>query len=112
MNREEIDITKWVWKTKDQRTIRMIDMDLKHLQSAHTHSCIKELEYHNLGNIHNQLREQLERVAEIRGIKLQYPDERFPARAWGEYFVNVRKVDSVTPQPIKLSSGETKGVSE
>ncbi len=112
MNREEIDITKWVWKTKDQRIIRMIDMDLKHIQSAHTHSCIKELEYHNLCNIHNQLRDQLEKVAELRGIKLQYPDERFPARAWGQYFVNVRKTNRITPEPIKLSNDNTKGVLE
>lgn len=112
MIQEEKDITKWVWKTKDQRTIRMIDMDLKHIQSAHTHSCIKELEYHNLGNIHCTLREQLEKVAEIRGVELKYPDERFPHRNWENYFVNIRQVKKVVPEPVKLSQGDSKEILE
>jgi hypothetical protein len=86
----------------------MIDMETKHIQSAHTHSCIKELEYHNLGNIHNNLREQLEKIAELRNTELKYPDERFPHRNWGNYFVNVRQVNSVVPERVVLGKEEPK----
>lgn len=99
-----MDITQFYWITKDNAKIRMIDMEVRHLQAAHTHACEKEFEYFHKQNIFNSLREMLEKVAAAREIALKYPDERFPSKKWGKYFCAIRQTNAIVPEPIVLSN--------
>lgn len=88
-------LEQFFWMTQDNTKLRMVDMDPKHLQAAHTHACEKEFEYFQRQNIFNSLVEKLEAVAKARGIILKHPDERFPSKRWGKYFSSIRTTNQM-----------------
>lgn len=79
------------WKTKDGRVIDMMQMDADHMQNAFHHTTLRELQYNNKLTTLVEIKEQLLEAAKKRGIKLLYPDERFPSSRYGNYFANDRK---------------------
>lgn len=101
---EQPNINDFIWIDKEGTVLKMIEMDEKHLQYAHTHSCLKEFHHHNMGSIFSNLRDQIETVAELRGIKLFYPDETHPSPKFGAFFCNVRKVKAVTPATARATA--------
>ena len=97
---------KYIWKDSEGRELDMIQMDEKHIQYAHTHACGQEFKYHKLSGFFSDKRDELEEVAELRGIKLIYPDEKHPSPKWGNYFCAVRQTKKVTLQIAKRPSIE------
>lgn len=97
------DLTKWYWNRKDGTKVRMIDMDESHLKKAFEFVCMKEMEYHNKGSRHAELREQLEKIASVRNIEVQYPDEIKPNKPWGNFFKFMRKTKSVVGKTIVVA---------
>ena len=91
------ELKEFVWIDKEGTKLRMLEMDEKHLQYAHTHACLKEFHHHNMGSLFSDLRDQLETIAEHRQIKLFYPDETHPSPKFGQFFCNVRKTKKVIP---------------
>lgn len=86
---------EYFWIDKDQNKILMTNMSPDYLQRAHTHMALKELDlWHKLNNF-NELKEQLETIADLRGVKLQDPDQLSPQYEWGSYFVNRRKTKAM-----------------
>lgn len=81
----------YVWLDKEGTKLPMIDMDAEHLKSAFNHACMKEFIYHQRTGFFSDLRDQLEEVAEKRGIELIYPDENHPSPKWKGYFNALRK---------------------
>ena len=92
----------YIWKDSTGANLDMMTMDEKHLQYAHTHACGQEFKYHQLSGFFSDKRDQLEEVAELRGIKLIYPDQKHPSPKWGNYFCNTRKTKAIVP--IKAQS--------
>jgi len=90
----------YVWKDSDGIKLKMMDMEAKHLQYAHTIACGQEFKYHKLSGFFSDKRDELEKVAAIRGIELAYPDEKHPSPKWGNYFCSIRKTKAMQPQKI------------
>ncbi len=86
-----------IWKTKDGHDLEMMKMDEEHLQKAFIHINSKLLHYHRTSCKFDELREQMEEVAEERGIVLKYPDEAFPSPKWGKFFSAIRKTRDMMP---------------
>lgn len=82
---------KRLWKSKDGSVLRMEDMSEVHLKKAFLHVAGKLFHYFQSSKKLDELQEQLEEVAKERGIKLDYPDEKFPSKKWGNYFEHRRK---------------------
>ncbi len=97
---------KYYWKDGENHLLDMMQMDEKHLQYAHTHACGQEFKYHKLSGFFSDKRDQLEEVAELRQIKLIYPDEKHPSPKWGNYFCAIRQTKMVTPSIMKRPSVE------
>lgn len=93
----EPSLENFVWLDKEGSPLKMLEMDEKHLQYAHTHACLKEFHHHNMGSLFCNLRDQIEAIAEHRGIKLYYPDETHPSPKFGKYFCTVRQNKKVAP---------------
>lgn len=87
----------YLWKDAEGNKLDMMTMSVQHLQYAHTHACGQEFKYHKLSGLFSDKRDQLEEIAELRGIELAYPDEKHPSPKWGSYFCNIRKTKSVSP---------------
>jgi hypothetical protein len=91
-------MTNYIWKDKDGIELNMLEMNEKHLQYAHSHACGQEFKYHQLSGFFSDKRDQLEEIAQLRGIELSYPDEsNHPSKKWGTYFCNIRKTKAVVP---------------
>ncbi len=87
----------YVWLDATGNKLKMIDMDAKHLQYAHTHACGQEFKHHKMSGFFSDLRDQLEEVAALRGVELVFPDEKHPSPKWGNYFKNIRKTKAMLP---------------
>lgn len=94
------NLNNFVWRTKDGATLKMIDMDVKHLQYAYAYACLKEFDYHIRSGNFSDLRDQMEAVAEARGIVLLYPDDKHPSGKCKQYFCNLRKTKAITPRAV------------
>lgn len=101
------EIEKDIWITKDGRHIPINEMEATHLASAFLHCCTREFSVFSKINIlysklntMTVLKEKLIKAAELKGIKLQYPDEKFPSNQWGNYFEAERKVKTMQPEMV------------
>jgi len=94
----------YIWKDSEGRELDMMQMEEKHLQYAHTHACGQEFKYHKLSGFFSDKRDELEEVAEKRGIKLIYPDEKHPSPKWGNYFCAVQQTKKIVPTFVRQSS--------
>lgn len=88
---------QYYWIGRDGTKIFMKDMSPDYLQRAHTHISIKELDLFNKLNNFNELKEQLEEIASLKGIKLKDPDQLTTTGAWGKYFCNRRSTKAIVP---------------
>lgn len=86
---EKTEDFKWI--TKEGKKINMVDMDKQYLITIYNRVCLNELEAFNRSNTFSKLRDQIEAVAEQKGIRLEYPDQKFPHYKWGNYFNAVRQ---------------------
>lgn len=96
----------YFWKDAEGKKLNMLEMEVKHLQYAHTHACGQEFKYHKLSGFFSDKRDEFEEIAELRGIKLAYPDEKHPSPKWGNYFCAIRQTKKVTLQIVKRPSIE------
>lgn len=96
------------WLTKDGKHLKMVEMDSKHIQAAHAHACAKEFEYFYKSGFFSDLRDQLEQVAEAKGISLAAPDENHPNSKKAEYFKRSqeRLKTKKLPEPVQTASNE------
>jgi len=112
MNQQQ-ENPKYFWKDGTGQYLDMMKMDIKHFQFAHTHACGQEFKYHQLSGFFSDKRDQLEEIAEKRGIKLIYPDEKHPSEKWGNYFCAIRQTKKVVPTFVRRPSiTEFKGLEQ
>lgn len=88
-----------MWIDKGGKKTKMLEMDTEFLLKAFTSICTREVDAYNKVTTLYRVREQLEEVAKIKGIVLEWPDIKFPHARWGKYLESVRKTE-VKPTSI------------
>lgn len=89
---KELDLIKeGIWKGADGKAFKMSEMSEEHLQKAFSRCCSQEFQAFNRQNMFDSLRNKIQEIAKQRGIKLSYPDERFPSPKWGNFFEAMRR---------------------
>jgi hypothetical protein len=116
MNTEEKEnLNDFKWKTRTGEFVSMMDMEEAHLKNALFRVCVEEAEAFNRVNTFAGLRDQLEKVAEARGIVVEYPDLKFPSPKWDRYFQQMRRIRAENKKEdtaVATSSTETEKAKE